>query len=814
MGKGGGGGGQPAPAPSSQTVTQTAIPEYARPYVETMLGKSEALTDINQNPYQNYGGQRIAGFNPTQENAFQEAINRQSAGQLAPATGLAAASGMGSLGIAGQMAGAGQQYANQATNPFAQQAYMSPYIQNALQPQLAEMQRQYDITGLQQKRAATGAGAFGGTRDALMRAENERNKNMAMNQAIGSGYQNAFQAAQQAQQFGANLGLQGYQGALSGLGQAGQAASTLGQLGQTQFGQESALNAERQKIGAIQQAQAQQGLDLGYQDFLKQKNYPYQQLAFMSDMLRGLPLSQQSQSIYSAPPSMGSQLGGLGMSALGIYGMSGGFKADGGMVGKGYAKGGQIGYATGGDISMMSTQQLTQMLDNPTITPMEAAMIEKQLMLRQRMANNPEAINMLSGIAAIPTGDMVPEGMAGGGIVAFADNRDQPVMEGMPGRRLSEEDRLFLEQNPYMRRSRAVAEFGGSLRDAFTDPRNYNPIDLYNRNIGKPFSEAVDRFKNADLTSTFRTGQKARTGEIPMFVGNELTPKGRMVAEGKMKPEENVLDVIRRDREARGFTPDQLQNQYVAQDKQEGRPSSVASKSGNVSTAKAKPKAKADEKAVPAEVKGTPEEPLYAKYEKMLMDEREAAKANKEQNMYARLVEAGLGTMAGTSQYGLENLARGTLPAVKGYGEDVKGARAEERARIKDLLGIEGMRQEAKRSEQDMSLKERTLAQDKDLREQMIAVQRIAAQKPNQTEQIIALGNRAGLNDREIMGLIVGSAKDPDTSARNILMKAYFESPILQGKHKTLDDFLKSQGIGAGAGGQAPLNYVPGKGVV
>jgi hypothetical protein len=280
-----------------------------------------------------------------------------------------------------------------------------------------------------------------------------------------------------------------------------------------------------------------------------------------------------------------------------------------------------------------------------------------------------------------------------------------------------------------------------------------------------------------------------------------------------MKPEENVLDVIRRDREARGFTPDQLQNQYVAQDKQEGRPSSVASKSGNVSTAKAKPKAKADEKAVPAEVKGTPEEPLYAKYEKMLMDEREAAKANKEQNMYARLVEAGLGTMAGTSQYGLENLARGALPAVKGYGEDVKGARAEERARIKDLLGIEGMRQEAKRSEQDMSLKERTLAQDKDLREQMIAVQRIAAQKPNQTEQIIALGNRAGLNDREIMGLIVGSAKDPDTSARNILMKAYFESPILQGKHKTLDDFLKSQGIGAGAGAAPVLNYVPGKGV-
>jgi hypothetical protein len=429
MGKGGGGGG-PAPAPSSQTVTQTAIPEYARPYVETMLGKSEALTDINQNPYQNYGGQRIAGFNPTQENAFQEAINRQSASQLAPATGLAAASGMGSLGIAGQMAGAGQQYANQATNPFAQQAYMSPYIQNALQPQLQEMQRQYDITGLQQRKAATGAGAFGGTRDALMRAENERNKNMAMNQAIGSGYQNAFQAAQQAQQFGANLGLQGYQGALSGLGQAGQAASTLGQLGQTQFGQESALNAERQKIGAIQQAQAQQGLDLGYQDFLKQKNYPYQQLAFMSDMLRGLPLSQSAQQVYTAPPSTASQLGGLGMSALGIYGASGGFRAKGGMVGKGYAEGGLMaakrykegGYADGGDIAMLNVKQLTEMLDNPTLSPLEVEMVQKRIMLLTRMGNNPTTAEIMgTGIDSIPTGEMVPEeGMAGGGIVAFA----------------------------------------------------------------------------------------------------------------------------------------------------------------------------------------------------------------------------------------------------------------------------------------------------------------------------------------------------------------------------------------------------------
>ena len=443
-GKGGGGGGG-GPPPASQTVTQTSIPEYARPYVENMLGKTEALTDIDKNPYQAYGGQRIAGFSPLQERTFQDVANQTTAGQLVPATGLAAASGMGSLGTAGQMGMAGQQYAQQATDPYAQQAYMSPYIQNALQPQLQEMQRQYGITGAQQMATAAGRGAFGGSRDALMRAENERNKNMAMNAAIGSGYQNAFQAAQQAQQFGANLGLQGLQGSLAGYGQAGQAAGTLGQLGQTQFGQQQAINAARQQVGAVQQAQSQQGLDLAYQDFLKQRNYPYQQLAFMSDMTRGLPLSQAAQQVYTAPPSAASQLGGLGMSALGIYGMSGGFKAKGGVI-KEMAKGG-LAYAAGGDIKTMTTEQLEALLENPGLSPLEVDMIEKQLMIRRRMDMNPESDQIMapalrSGIASIGTGEMVPEEMAGGGIVAFA-GKDQSLVEDIDNK----EYRAFLRKN-------------------------------------------------------------------------------------------------------------------------------------------------------------------------------------------------------------------------------------------------------------------------------------------------------------------------------------------------------------------------------
>jgi hypothetical protein len=260
-------------------------------------------------------------------------------------------------------------------------------------------------------------------------------------QAGMQGAQTGMQGLQQAGNLygqgmtGAQVGLQGVGAQQAGYAGANQAAGTLGQLGQTQFGQQQAITKDQLTAGAVRQAQTQQGLDQSYQDFMKQKNYPYQQLAFMGDMTRGLPLSQTANTIYSAPPNAASQLGGLGMSALGIYGMSGGFRgATGGQPKdfKGYANGGLMaakaykdgGYAIGGDISMLNVKQLTEMLDNPTLTPMEVEMIQKRIMLLNRMGSNPEAAQIMSprsGIGAISTGEMVPEeGMAGGGIVAFA----------------------------------------------------------------------------------------------------------------------------------------------------------------------------------------------------------------------------------------------------------------------------------------------------------------------------------------------------------------------------------------------------------
>lgn len=306
-----GGGGQQqqaAPAPTQQTVTQTSIPEYAQPYVQNLLGRAEAAT--TQDVYQQYPGQRIAGFSPLQQQAFQNIGAMQPAAQIGQGTGLAGIAGLGALG-------AGQQYAQMATDPSQIQAYMSPYLQGALAPQLAEIQRQSDITQQGLKAQATGAGAFGGNRQALQASEQETAKQRLMSQAVGQGYQNAFQAAQQAQQYGAGLGLQGLQ-------TAGQLAGTLGQLGQTQYGQQMGITAAQQQAGAQQQALEQQRLSQQYQDFLNQVRFPYQQMGFMSDILRGMPLTGTSAtSLYQAPPSTMSQniglLGGLGSLGAALY---------------------------------------------------------------------------------------------------------------------------------------------------------------------------------------------------------------------------------------------------------------------------------------------------------------------------------------------------------------------------------------------------------------------------------------------------------------------------------------------------------------
>jgi hypothetical protein len=301
------------PQPTQQVVSSTEVPAYARPYVERMLGKSEALS---QTPYQAYGGERIAGFTPMQQQAFQGVANLRPAQQLGLGTQFSGLAGLQGLG-------AGQQYAQQATSPGAMQAYMSPYAQLALEPQMREAARRSAMEGQMQQAQAVQRGAFGGSRSALLEAERQRNLGQQQADIYGRGMQTAFEQARQAQQFGADLGLRG-----AGMGL--QAAGQLGQLGQTQFGQQKDVLQGQLSAGAQQQALEQQRLAQAYQDFQAQRQYPYQQLAFMSDMLRGLPLSQQTQSMYQGPLTTGQMVtaGAMGLGAAKQFGLF----ADGGEV--------------------------------------------------------------------------------------------------------------------------------------------------------------------------------------------------------------------------------------------------------------------------------------------------------------------------------------------------------------------------------------------------------------------------------------------------------------------------------------------------
>jgi hypothetical protein len=338
---GGGGSGGGSPAPTQSTSYNTNVPEYARPYVENMLQSAQAqiynddMTTFR--PYQAYSSNvndYFAGFSPIQMQAQQATAGLQTPTQYQAGTELAGLGGLGSLGLAGQAAGAGQQYAQMATSPAAQQAYMSPYMQNVVDYQKSQALRDYQMAAPMRARQAIGAGAFGGSRQAIMEAEAERALGSQLQGIAAQGSQNAFQQAQQAQQFGANLGLQGIQAGLGGLGQAIGAGSALGQLGTQQLGAQQNIIGLQSQMGAQQQALEQNKINQAIQDYATAQQYPYMQLGIMNAMLRGLPLQQTTTQTYQAAPSMTSQIAGLGTAGVGAYGLgkAAGIFKDGGEV--------------------------------------------------------------------------------------------------------------------------------------------------------------------------------------------------------------------------------------------------------------------------------------------------------------------------------------------------------------------------------------------------------------------------------------------------------------------------------------------------
>jgi hypothetical protein len=303
MGKGGG-----SSQPTQHNVTQTNLPEYAKPYFENIMQRAQAES---YRPYTPYEGERIAGFTPEQGQIQQEALGMQTPGEFGAATGLTGMAGLGALG-------AGRQYMGMATDPSQMQAFMSPYQQAVTDINKREAVRETQIAQQQANLGAARQGTYGGARQAIAQAERERGLLDRLAQIQATGGQKAFEAATQAQQFGTTTGLQGLQ-------QAGQAGATLGQLGgQRQQADITRLQAQ-ETVAAQQRALQQQQLDQQYADFLRQRDYPMEQLGYFSNLMRGVPVGLGSTTTtYAQPPSIASQVGGLGLAGLGLYRLAGG----------------------------------------------------------------------------------------------------------------------------------------------------------------------------------------------------------------------------------------------------------------------------------------------------------------------------------------------------------------------------------------------------------------------------------------------------------------------------------------------------------
>jgi|TARA_R110000796_G_scaffold85514_1_gene185535 hypothetical protein len=328
-----------------ETVTTTSIadlPDWQKTYMKEILDRAQALGKDNYTlPAYN-----VAERTPLQQQATQ--LAQQGVGSYAPM--LQGAAGSVGTGIAATQAGlnplaqsitsAGQIGSTTAANilnPNAAQAYMNPYEQAVIDQTMQDIQRQSNIQQQGLDAQSVGADAFGGSRQGIQRAEQQRNTIDAQARAAAGLRQSGYNQAQQQQlaraQAAGQAGMAGAQLMQSGAAQYGQLGQGIGSLGmnQAKLGEAfQGLNLNDintlSSFGGQEQGQQQAVLDAQRQTQYQNTMQPYQQLGFYSDIFQGMPTSQStftSQQQPSASPV--SQFAGLagGLYSLGKSGMFG-----------------------------------------------------------------------------------------------------------------------------------------------------------------------------------------------------------------------------------------------------------------------------------------------------------------------------------------------------------------------------------------------------------------------------------------------------------------------------------------------------------
>jgi hypothetical protein len=313
----GGGGSAPAPAPSTSTVNQSNLPDYAEPYFTGLLDRTE---DASLTEYTPYEGQRIAEPGADTQAGFQQLRDQATAGTPQAFTDAEAAfTNVATGGSAQDQFGALPSY----TDTGVAQQYMNPYITNVLDAQKARLDQNYNEQQVGRNDAAMQAGAFGGDRRFVQDQIANRERNMQLNEMNTQGLAQAYQSG--ADIFGQEQGRDLQNRALNSDVFSGNREAMMAGAEQlrTQGVANDALAFNRGKtlagVGGAMDEQTQAGLDMGYSDFMNQRDYDRNQLNFYSGVLRGVPISPtQESTTYNAPPSQMSQLLGLGVGGLGL----------------------------------------------------------------------------------------------------------------------------------------------------------------------------------------------------------------------------------------------------------------------------------------------------------------------------------------------------------------------------------------------------------------------------------------------------------------------------------------------------------------
>lgn len=243
---------------------ESSLSNWVGPYVTDMLGKGQALSEI---PYQAYTGPLTAGSSPLQDQAF---------------------GGIASLVMPDQ---ASSQFDPRSfTDPGVAGQYMNPYVQQALDPRLAEMRRQAEIDRVNNAGRMTRAGSFGGSRQAIMESELQDNTRRLMDEVTGSAYVDAYNRG--ADQFNTEerLGLD---------------AANLNQ----DYGMQVADTQLRG--GQVMRDIVSEGIDADRAQFEEERDYPYEMVQYQQSLLDGLPVGAQNTS-YVQPGALSNFQGGAG----------------------------------------------------------------------------------------------------------------------------------------------------------------------------------------------------------------------------------------------------------------------------------------------------------------------------------------------------------------------------------------------------------------------------------------------------------------------------------------------------------------------